>query len=154
MKGFLLAGCMIVCLMTHSPPALCQDRGFGLGIILGEPTGISMKGWLTPKTAIDAGVAWSFVKETSFHVHADYLIHAFHVFETEENVPLYYGVGGRVKTGRNEDAHLGFRMVVGIGYIFRDAPVDLFIEAAPILDIAPKTDLFMNAGLGARFFFK
>ncbi|MBI3766102.1 MAG: hypothetical protein HY277_06330, partial [Ignavibacteriales bacterium] len=44
-----------------------QDRGFGIGILIGEPTGVSVKGWLNATNAIDAGVAWSFVRETSFH---------------------------------------------------------------------------------------
>jgi len=131
-----------------------QRQGFGAGIIIGEPTGISMKGWLTSKTAIDAGIAWSFVQETSVHIHADYLIHSFDVFRSNQEIPLYYGIGGRIKIGDNEKARLGLRMVVGIGYVFQSAPFDLFLEAAPILDLAPKTELNGNAGFGARFFFR
>jgi hypothetical protein len=37
---------------------LAQADGFGVGIILGEPTGLSGKYWLTEKTAVDAAVAW------------------------------------------------------------------------------------------------
>ena len=150
-RSFLIAVFLLFVMVSFS---LSQERGFGLGVIIGEPTGISMKGWLSPNSAIDVGVAWSFVRETSFHVHADYLLHSFDVFETKERIPLYYGIGGRIKTARHDDARLGLRMVVGIGYIFRDAPVDLFLEVAPILDLAPATDLSMNAGFGARFFFR
>ena len=39
--------------------ASAQDSGFGLGVILGEPTGISGKLWLGGKTAIDGATAWS-----------------------------------------------------------------------------------------------
>ena len=131
-----------------------QDHGFGAGIIIGEPTGISLKGWLSSTTAIDAGIAWSLVHETSFHIHADYLIHAFSVFETKEKIPLYYGIGGRIKTANHGDARLGVRMVVGVGYMFHNAPVDLFLEMAPILDLAPATELQLNAGFGSRFWFK
>ncbi|MBI4549134.1 MAG: hypothetical protein HY707_14215 [Ignavibacteriae bacterium] len=153
MKNIILATSVIVCLLLVTTSSLSQDRGFGIGVIVGEPTGISMKGWLSSTSALDVGLAWSFAKETSFHIHGDYLLHSFNVFKTQERIPLYYGIGGRIKTGRREDDRVGLRMVVGIGYIFRDAPVDLFVEVAPILDLAPSTDFRMNAGLGARFFF-
>jgi len=131
-----------------------EGKGFGLGIIVGEPTGISMKGWLSSKTAIDAGLAWSFANETALHIHADYLLHSFNVFETSETIPLYYGIGGRIKLGDNDKSRFGVRMVVGIAYIFKNAPVDLFLEVAPILDLVPKTELRGNGGLGARFYFR
>lgn len=130
-----------------------QDHRFGAGIMIGEPTGINVKGWLTKNTALDIGLAWSFVRETSFHIHADYLMHSFDVFETTENIPLYYGIGGRIKIGDHDKSRLGFRMVGGINYIFRGAPFDLFLEIAPILDLVPKTELTANGGFGARFFF-
>ena len=134
--------------------AVGQDRGFGLGIILGEPTGVSMKGWLSSSTAIDAAVAWSFRPEAMFHLHADSLLHSFDLFTTEEKVPLYYGIGGRLRTGRNQDAHLGLRMVAGVDYLVRNAPVDLFLELAPILDLAPATEAEINAGIGVRYWFR
>lgn len=152
---FRLGVLAAIVLFAFQGHLVAQDHGFGAGIIVGEPTGVSVKGWLSPTTAIDAGLAWSMVHETSFHVHADYLIHAFHAFETEEEIPLYYGIGGRIKTGENgEDARFGVRMVIGVDYMFRDAPIDIFLEVAPILDLTPATELQMNAGLGARFWFK
>ena len=63
---------LVILLILANSASVSQDRGFGLGIIVGEPTGVSMKGWLTATTAVDGGLAWSFVKGTSFHIHADY----------------------------------------------------------------------------------
>jgi hypothetical protein len=145
----------ILCLVIGTATTLpAQDRGFGVGIILGEPTGFSFKGWTSSANAIDGGLAWSFTREGSFHVHADYLWHSFNTFQTHERIPLYYGIGGRIKAEHHDNARVGVRVVVGIGYIFRNAPVDLFMEVAPIVDIAPSTDLEANAGLGARFWFR
>ncbi len=132
-----------------------QEKGFGAGIIIGEPTGFSFKGWVSETNAIDAGVAWSFSSPSSFHLHADYLWHAFHIFKTTEILPLYYGVGGRLKAGDgHDDTHVGVRVVVGLDYIFKTAPVDLFVEVAPILDFAPRTELNGNGGIGVRFWFR
>jgi hypothetical protein len=145
---------LFLSIIFAAPKAFAQDRGLGLGIMIGEPTGLNAKGWLTKRTAIDAGLAWSFVHETALHVHVDYLIHSFNVFPDAEQLPLYYGIGGRIKTGEKRDAQVGLRMVGGIEYMFRTAPIDIFFEIAPILDLTPKTELNMNAGIGARFYFK
>jgi hypothetical protein len=154
MKTLTLA--MFLCLLACIPARLsAQDRGFGLGLIIGEPTGISMKGWLNHTNAIDGAVAWSFApKETSFHLHADYLWHSYNIFHTSEDIALYYGVGARFKAAHNNDARFGPRITVGLDYLPKSAPIDVFFEFAPIVDFAPSTELEMNAGLGARFFFK
>jgi len=154
MKIFHLFFAMALLMLVFHLFSFAQERGFGAGVLIGEPTGVSLKGWLSRTTALDAGVAWSFVKETSFHIHADYLIHSFNIFRTSEDIPLYYGIGGRIKTGRHEDTRVGLRMVLGIAYLFRKAPFDIFMEAAPILDLVPETTLRANAGIGARFFFR
>lgn len=129
-----------------------QERGFGAGIMIGEPTGFTMKNWLTATTAFDAGLAWSFVHDASVHLHADYLWHDFHAIESPDRIPIFYGIGGRVKAGR--DARLGVRGVVGVSYLFRNAPLDAFFELAPIVDITPETSFSLNAALGMRYYFK
>ena len=155
MKQVRLTAAIVCLLISLRASSRAQDHGFGAGIIIGEPTGITVKGWLNPTNAIDGGLAWSFSRGTSLHLHADYLWHSFHVFETNEKLPLYYGIGMRIKTAdHGDDSRLGVRMVVGVDYMFRDAPVDLFLEVAPILDLTPATELQMNAGLGARFWFQ
>lgn len=131
-----------------------QDRGLGVGAMLGEPTGVSLKAWTNANNAIDAGLAWSYYKSPSLHLHADYLWHSFDVIKTNERIPIYYGVGGRLKFGKKDDSNLGVRGVFGVGYFLKSAPVDFFIEIAPILDLIPGTGFSMNGGIGARYFFE
>jgi hypothetical protein len=61
-----------------------QDSGIGLGIILGEPTGVSFKSWVGRRQAFDVAVAWSFEGEGAIHIHADYLFHNFRLFQIEK----------------------------------------------------------------------
>ena len=131
-----------------------QDKGFGLGIILGEPTGVSAKNWMTNTTAIDAAIAWSFVDQGALHIHADYLFHDFQLITLggKGKLPLYYGVGARLKFGDN-DTQFGIRIPVGIDYLFSDAPVDIFLEVVPMLNLAPTTKFQFNAAIGARYYF-
>ncbi len=153
MKYFRLLALVFVVMTWLSVQSHAQDRGFGLGIVLGEPTGLSGKYWLNDRTAIDGALAWSFYHGSSFHLHADYLIHSRNVFETQEPLLLYYGVGARLKSGDIINTQFGIRGVIGVEYLLRSAPIDLFLEVAPILDLTPATDLLFNAGIGARFFF-
>ena len=37
-----------------------QERDLGLGVIIGEPTGISAKLWTSPVNALDFGLGWSY----------------------------------------------------------------------------------------------
>jgi len=133
--------------------ASAQDRGLGLGVILGEPTGISGKLWTGKRTAIDGAVAWASGKNSALHLHVDYLFHNFDLFKVEKGkLPLYYGIGVRVKLAN--DTRIGVRIPVGINYIFASAPLDIFLEVVPLLDLAPNTEFGLNIGLGARYFFK
>lgn len=132
--------------------ALAQDGDFGLGIILGEPTGISFKKWTGSQTAIDGAVAWSFSGKDSLHLHADYLIHNFDLIEVETGrLPIYYGIGLRLKL--EEESRFGFRIPVGISYIFEKASLDIFLELVPMLDLVPDTKFKMGWGVGIRYYF-
>jgi len=141
------------------------EQGWGVGMILGEPTGVTVKKWLGPERALDAAAAWSFSENDSFQFHADYLIHKYIAWKTEEaagRLPVYFGVGARVKMqerhggrGRNDhDTLLGVRVPFGLAYLFPKAPVELFAELVPILDVFPDTDLDVNAAIGARYTFR
>lgn len=129
-----------------------QNKKIGAGIIVGEPTGFSFKYWLTEKTALDAGLAWSFLDENAFQFQADYLIHNFTLIKISEGkLPFYFGIGGRLKF--SNDVTFGIRVPVGLAYILKDAPIDVFLEFVPILDLLPKTDFTISAAIGGRYFF-
>lgn len=131
-----------------------QESGLGVGIILGAPTGLSCKAWTTSSTAIDAAAAWSLGRRSYLVLHADYLLHSFGLWEVEGGqLPLYYGIGGRVQFRDNGDDRIGIRVPVGIDYLFAKAPLDVFLELAPLLDLVPETEFQLDAGVGIRYFF-
>jgi len=94
MNKFLVKS--ILTLLLLSGVSIAQSSGFALGIIAGEPTGISAKYWTTTTTAFDFGLGYSFERNSRMHLHADYLFHARNIFNTTENVSLHYGPGGRI----------------------------------------------------------
>ncbi len=150
MKRFL--PCCLLLTLVFAAHASAQNRGFGLGIMIGEPTGITGKYWVSERNAIDGGLAWSFRRGGDFHLHADYLWHFVGAIQSTEKFVPYVGVGGRLAAGHDEGI-LGVRIPFGIAYWMRSAPIEIFLELAPILDLAPATELSANGGIGARFYF-
>lgn len=145
---------IIFCSFFINKPVSAQERGFGLGFILGEPTGISGKAWTSSLNAFDFALGYSFShKNSRVHLHVDYLFHSLRPFDSSEKFLLYYGPGVRLKSRQNDDSILGIRGVLGLAWIPRNAPVDVFLEVVPILNLIPGTSFNMNAGLGARFYF-
>jgi hypothetical protein len=148
-KGILV---LALAIMLFSGVARSQEKDFGLGIILGEPTGISAKKWLDDKSALDGAVAWSLVTPSSFHLHADYLYHDFNIFTVKKGkLPLYFGIGFRIRIG--DEDRIGIRIPVGICYIFEQSPLDIFFELGPVLDLTPATRLRLTSSVGIRYFF-
>jgi hypothetical protein len=145
---------LLVAGMLLAVPSLAraQESGFGAGIVFGEPTGISLKGWTSRANAIDAGLAWSFRSSGSLHLHGDYLWHFRDVFPRAEQLVLYAGPGGRIRLAHGSSV-IGIRIVMGAEYWIPRAPLDLFLEIAPIVNFAPATDGEFNAGIGIRVFF-
>ncbi len=133
--------------------AFAQDRGLGLGVILGEPSGVSGKSWLSNKTALAGAVAWSLEGEEALHVHLDHLFHDFNSMPVEEGtLALYYGFGGRIKFA--DKGTVSVRIPLGMNYWFENAPIDFFLEIVPMLDLIPNTEFNFNGGIGVRYFFK
>lgn len=143
---------IFVLLLLGSLTTYAQDSGMGLGIILGEPTGISGKVWTGYNSAFDFAGAWSFKDDAALHLHADLLFHNFRIIPvTDGKLPIYYGIGARVKM--QDDPKVGARIPVGIAYLFEGAPLDIFLEIVPIMDIIPETDFDFNGAIGIRYFF-
>lgn len=149
MKKFILI-IAVSALITGS--AYSQHRGFGLGIVLGEPTGLSAKLWTGSKNAFDFAAAWSFKEEGHMLLQADYVWHNFDLITVQSGkLPFYYGIGGGAIF--SNDPLVAVRVPVGLDYQFENAPVDIFVEIVPILDIIPSTDFDLAGGLGIRFWF-
>lgn len=150
-------------LLSLGASAAWAQQDFGIGAIVAEPTGVSAKAWLNDTEAIDLAAAWSFADDhDSFQLHGDYLFHRFDLFPNVDRsvgkLGPYFGGGARLKLREDEDRddeedELGVRVPVGMTYLFARAPFDVFGELVPILQIAPDTDLDLQAAIGGRFYF-
>jgi hypothetical protein len=127
------------------------QNNFGIGIILGEPTGVSAKLWTSSTNAFDFAAAWSFKGDGHLLLQADYVWHNSLERTSSGNLALYYGIGGRIIF--RDDPLIGARIPIGLDYRFTSAPIDIFAELVPILDLAPSTNFNLGGGIGVRFWF-
>ena len=146
----MLAGIM---LMFLSSSGHAQQKGvFGLGFIIGDPTGISMKFWTKETDAVEVAVGW---KKKETEIHADYLWHNFDLLPVKNGrLPVFYGLGIETKLKEGEDNEIGIRTIAGLEYLFDMVPFDFFLEVAPVLQLTPESKIKGEAALGFRFFFK
>ncbi len=162
----------LTCLLSPLSKQACaaetgRENEFGLGIMLGEPTGISGRLNLSSKRSVDFGLARS--DKSYFLILADYLFtfpHAFHTSSTFlSNVTPYVGVGGvlgiadqsfQFRTafgGATGSTVFGVRIPLGIEWRPSSPPLGVFLEIAPGISILPSTQGFMQGDLGIRFYF-
>lgn len=139
------------------------DKGtFGIGIILGEPTGISARLYLNDDTAVQAGVGFAFIGD-GLHAHADYVLHPL-ILQTRDSfvLPVYVGPGVRIinyEKGRDNHVFtLGIRGVAGLLFDLKTVPLDAFVEVAGVIEFGFADDdggfgLSFNAAAGARYYF-
>ncbi len=138
------------------------DKGtFGIGIIFGEPTGISAKLYLKDDQAIQAAAGFAFYGG-GLHVHADYVFHPF-ILQSKDSfvLPFYIGPGIRVidyRAGRDTNyLAVGLRGVAGLLFDFKNVPLDAFVEVAGVLEYGfgagHGADIALNAAAGVRYYF-
>lgn len=148
------------------------NKTFGLGLMFGDPTGLSGKYFLSSDTALDFGIGgagWAHrYYGTGLQVHVDHLWHPISLASAEPfELPLYFGIGGRLLTfdyderpDRRYDnvTALGVRVPVGLAFDFNNVPLDIFAELAIIVDFFVN-DYYHRAGIdgngaiGIRYYF-
>jgi hypothetical protein len=154
------------------------NKTFGLGIMLGAPTGLSGKYFVSKDTAIDFGLGtiYGYRDRHAFHLHADFLWHPLSLVSAPAfELPLYLGIGGRFLDGdrcyhydrdgfcdlaSNDYSAIGVRAPIGISFDLNNAPLDIFVEIAFVLDFVVshpdgEGDLFfdIDGAIGIRYYF-
>ena len=152
---FIIAGLIIFSLQLYA-----DDSGFGIGFILGSPTGVTGRVMLTDATAIDAGIGDA--EGDGFYIYTDYKVDIYS-FPDIEYLWLFSGVGfGFHKYKKNfdnpqkddiDENRTEIRVPFGIAYDFGKLPFGVFFEFIPALQISPDVDFHFRGVLGARYYF-
>jgi hypothetical protein len=152
MKRLVLAS--IVALLFLSAAAAAPSSG--IGVFLGQPTGLSYGMDISSTTWLDFKAAWNFATAKdgfSVILQGNYEL-AFpgsFVIEGQDIVP-FIGVGAEAAIG-DDLPQLGLRIPFGLNYRFAKAPLELFLELGVGLYLFPSTSFMGSGGLGLRFRF-
>ena len=131
----------------------------GVGIILGEPTGLSLKFDSFPLiNNACMGIAWSF--SGYLHLHCDYWFMNPSLQTSGNQFNWYLGLGVKFLfyssggNNRNNTTGLGMgaRVPVGLQY-YLEKEWELFAELVPGIRFFPATDFDLDIGIGIRYHF-
>jgi hypothetical protein len=148
LRATLLLGLAI----TLAPaPSQAQNlpEGFGLGIVLGEPTGLTARFW-SGANNFQSHAAWSFTGNAAFQISGDYLRSGD--IDSDPVIPFYFGAGLRAKF--SDEFELGIRIPLGLNYVLQSEPIEFFGEMVPVMDIVPETHFDFQGALGVRYYFR
>jgi hypothetical protein len=144
----------LFCALLATSVMAADERTFGLGVIAGEPTGITGKYMLNASHAIDGGAGWKTSGDNEFHIYGDYLFHFHHLIAVKQGeLPFYVGGGLRWVRRDKKDNKFGIRIPVGLEYLFGGNSLGAFAELVPVLNLKPDTDFDLEGGIGIRFYF-
>lgn len=142
-----------------------KGKDFGFGLSIGDPTGIAAKYWLNRENALAFSLGSSYFG--ALRVGGDYLWH-FDVFNSNV-VKMYAGPGaiigfgdGNNWRGRDDDDYyvwdddddfgLGARAVVGLNFIPRRTPIEIFAEVGVLVGLIPAFGTSVDGAIGIRFY--
>jgi hypothetical protein len=149
----LAAATALVLPVLAPASALKPEEGFGVGFVLGSPTGLSASLPLGGGTrAINAVLGYDLGHGSALYAQADHVWIRGDLFEIQHGkLALYYGPGAfAVISGHSA---IGIRFVGGIDYRFEDVPLQVFLEVGPGINVLPNTAATVGGGLGLRYYF-
>ena len=136
------------------------DKGtLGVGLVLGEPTGICAKLYVKDDQALQVAVGFAFIKQ-GIQVDIDYVFHPW-ILQDKDSFVLPVYLGPRVRfidyqaSGGNYFAP-GIGAVAGLLFDFKNAPLDAFLEVAGVAEYGFSghgANAAFNAGAGIRYYF-
>lgn len=147
--------------ISYSP----QNKDFGFGIMLGEPTGLTAKIWTARDRAFALSLGNSYLGK--FRIGADYLFH-FNAFNSNV-VNMYAGPGAAIGIGQSggwwysndnknwykqdSETGVGVRGVFGVNVVPRNTPLEIFGEIGVMIGIIPSMHTNAEGAIGIRFYF-
>lgn len=167
-KVLSLVFAICVCVVVSFSHALAQGpkgKEFGFGLILGEPTGLTIKYWVNRENALTANLGASYFG--SPRIGIDYLWH-FDVFKSNI-VKMYAGPGlvlgigegkgfwykeknGKFYVRSSGETGIALRGMFGLNVVPRNTPLEIFLELGPLVGISPTSGSAIDAALGIRFY--
>jgi hypothetical protein len=171
-----LAAAMLLAVAGQSARAteVGYSRKFGLGVVIGDPTGLSAKLWVGPTNALDFGLGfWSGVNGDCYidsagnrvcgnfgahngSINIDYLWQS-NIIRGSAQLDWHIGAGGRMVWWNGCQSNcvaFSARAPIGLDLMFANPGfLEIFFELAPSFWLVPDVNFGIEGGLGIRFYF-
>lgn len=161
---FLLLGLVLV---EQVKPARAQSsiahRGgdFGLGLIIGDPTGVNGKYFLSSEMALDGAIGFGVLGGHHTKLQMDFLWHFGVERWRAAALDLYLGVGPALAIHDYDHGHrhyhgdlwVGARAPFGASLTFTKVPLDVFLELALGVWLVEHVHTDLDAAIGVRYWF-
>lgn len=147
-----VARLLVLIAVLWSAPVRAESGAFGLGLIIGQPTGLTGAYELSENTAIDAALGLAIFDDRDFYVHVEFLYFLPTLVNAGDfDLRAYLGIGGWLVT--HNDAVFGARAPFGLSLDFNSVPLQIFLEASVLIALAPDTGGDVRGALGFRYYF-
>ncbi len=165
LKNVFFALLLIVMFVSTLKSFSPMGRDFGLGLMIGEPTGLTAKIWTHQSTAFALSIGNSYMG--NLRIGADYLWH-FNAFNSNV-INMYVGPGIAIGIGesggwwykndnkywykQNDEIGVGLRGLLGFNIVPRNTPLEFFGELGLMFGFVPASQSKLEGAVGFRYYF-
>ncbi len=128
-----------------------QKGNFEIGGVVGTPSGLDMRYWITDAFGLDISVGAALNGDLYYSFDLLYEFHELYRL-AGMRIRVFTGVGS-LGGYRNDETYRNLRIPVGLSMPFSRYPITLSVFVAPALEIAPGSKAALNYGIAARFNF-
>jgi hypothetical protein len=155
----LMVAVVVMALVAAVRPARAE---VGIGIFVGQPTGLDLKLDLQRKTALDIVAGWKGFEDRNHdgYAHLTFLVNLGNARGSSIVVPFRLGIGGAVwdRGGDfGDDINVAVRAPFEVGIRFRRTPLEIYGEVALVLVLLDENDnednVDADGGVGLRIYF-
>jgi hypothetical protein len=150
MRKLVLA--LIVIAASHG----AARADFGIGLFVGEPTGLDLKVDLQPKSALDIVIGVVSINDGGRDVSYGHLTYLYTVTTGRGRtvrIPLRLGIGASVFGVTEDNTQLAARVPFELGIRFRRSPLEIYGEITFVLRLIDDVDTNLDGGVGLRLYF-
>lgn len=132
-------------------------QGVGLGIVGGDPNGLTVAWRPDDAMSIQTAAGWS-TTSGMVKVNTDYIVTLRDMTTPTDQlrITVYAGGGARLriageaKVQKHNESGIGARIPIGLRGVPAGKKLDFFVEVAPSMMLLPDTSAGLDFGLGAR----
>jgi len=148
-----LALALLVLFALRAP---ARAEAIGIGLFLGEPSGLDLKIGLSAKSSVDVVIGQtSFRDNRTDYLHVTWLLTFFVGRGRSVLIPLRIGLGAAAIGVVDDNAHMAVRLPFELGFRFRSVPLEIYGEVA-VKGVFVEEDFIRfdaDGGIGIRFYF-